>query len=102
MFEDFCTCFNDADSVIVADVYTAGEQPIDGANKEALAEGLKSHGHKHVDVLPNSESLPAIIAAQVQNGDFVICLGAGDITKWAYALPAQLEAILSKSEKQRA
>jgi len=102
LFEDFCTCFNDADSVIVADVYTAGEQPIEGASKEALADGLKSHGHKHVDVLPATDALAGMIAAQVQSGDFVICLGAGDITKWAYALPAQLEAILAKTQKQRA
>lgn len=102
LFEDFCTCFNDADSVIVADVYAAGEPPIEGISKESLAEGLTSHGHKQVGVLPDPDSLPATIAAQVQSGDFVICLGAGDITKWAYALPAQLESILSKSQKQRA
>ncbi len=102
LFEDFCTCFNDADSVIVADVYTAGEQPIEGASKEALADGLRSHGHKHVDVLSGPDALAAMIAAQVQSGDFVICLGAGDITKWAYALPAQLEAIQAKTQKQRA
>jgi UDP-N-acetylmuramate--alanine ligase len=102
LFEDFCTCFNDADSVIVADVYTAGEQPIEGASKEALAEGLKSHGHKQVDILPDPGALPAMIAGQVQGGDFVICLGAGDITKWAYALPAQLNDIFTNSQKQRA
>lgn len=102
LFHDFCTCFNDADSVIVADVYTAGEQPIEGASKEALAEGLKACGHKQVAVLDAVADLPAMIAAQAQEGDFVICLGAGDITKWAYALPAQLEEIFAKSQKQRA
>ena len=66
VFEDFCTCFNDADSVIVADVYTAGEQPIEGASKEALAEGLKAHGHKHVEILPDPQlPWPVMIAAQV-------------------------------------
>ncbi len=102
LFDDFCTCFNDADSVIVADVYTAGEQPIEGASKDALADGLKACGHKQVAVLESVADLPAMIAGQAQSGDFVICLGAGDITKWAYALPAQLEENFVKSEKQRA
>jgi UDP-N-acetylmuramate--alanine ligase len=102
LFDDFCTCFNDADSVIVADIYAAGEQPIEGASREKLAEGVKAHGHKQVGILPDVESLPAMIAAQARDGDFVICLGAGDITKWAYALPAQLDAIFAETEKQRA
>lgn len=102
LFEEFCTCFNDADSVIVADVYTAGEQPIEGADKNALAAGLTAHGHKNVSPLSSPDALAAMIATQAQSGDFVICLGAGDITKWAYALPKQLEDIFASQRKQRA
>lgn len=102
LFDDFCTCFNDADSVIVADVYAAGEQPIDGADKDSLAAGLAACGHKNVTALPSRDQLARIISEQAQNGDFVICLGAGDITKWAYDLPAQLNDIFSKTQKQRA
>jgi UDP-N-acetylmuramate--alanine ligase len=102
LFNDFCTCFNDADSVIVADVYAAGEAPIDGASKEKLAEGLTACGHKDVQVLQSADGLASLIAQRAQPGDFVICLGAGDITKWAYALPAALEDIFAKSQKQRA
>lgn len=102
LFDDFCKCFNDADSVIVADVYAAGEQPIEGADKGSLAAGLIACGHKNVTALPSREQLAAIVSEQSQPGDFVICLGAGDITKWAYELPAQLEDILASSRKQRA
>jgi UDP-N-acetylmuramate--alanine ligase len=102
LFDDFCTCLNDADSVIVADIYAAGESPIDGVNKEAFAEGLSARGHKDVSILSSPDALAGMIAAHAQEGDFVICLGAGDITKWAYALPAQLEQAFASAEKQRA
>ncbi len=102
LFDDFCTCFNDADSVIVADVYAAGEQPIEGADKDSLAKGLTGYGHKNVATLQDADALAAMVACHAGAGDFVICLGAGDITKWAYALPAQLEDIFAKSQKQRA
>ena len=93
LFADFCSCFNDADVVIVADVYTAGESPIEGINRDSLVEGLRRYGHRHALVLPSPADLPAMIAAQTQPGDLVVLLGAGDITSWAYALPAQLEAL---------
>jgi UDP-N-acetylmuramate--alanine ligase len=93
LFQDFCRCFNDADVVIVADVYPAGETPIEGASREALAEGLRRHGHRNVLELSGPAALPALIAAEAKDGDLVICLGAGDITTWAQALPAQLEAL---------
>ena len=102
LFDDFSTCFNDADSVIVADVYAAGEQPIEGADKNSLAAALIACGHKRVQILPSPPDLPRMIAAEAAPGDYVICLGAGDITKWAYALPAQLEEIFSATQKQRA
>jgi UDP-N-acetylmuramate--alanine ligase len=94
LFADFCSCFNDADVVIVADVYTAGESPIEGINRDSLVEGLRRYGHRHALALPSPADLPAMIAAQTQPGDLVVLLGAGDITSWAYALPAQLEALV--------
>src|SRR5580658_845522 len=93
LFQDFCRAFNDADVVVVADVYPAGEAPIEGANRDALVEGLKRHGHRHVLPVAGPAALPALIAAESKPSDLVVCLGAGDITAWAYALPAQLEAL---------
>lgn len=102
LFEGFCTCFNLADSVIVADVYAAGEAPIAGVNKEALAEGIRNHGHRDVEILPSPGALAEMVAAKVAPGDYVICLGAGDITKWAAVLSEQLDALFAAREKQRA
>jgi UDP-N-acetylmuramate--alanine ligase len=93
LFQEFCRAFNDADAVVVADVYPAGEAPIEGASRDALVEGLKRHGHRHVLALESPAALPALIAAEAKEGDLVVCLGAGDITQWAQALPAQLEAM---------
>src|SRR6185312_10426248 len=92
LFQEFCRAFNDADAVIVADVYPAGEAPIEGASRDALVEGLRRHGHRHVLALESPAALPALIAAEAKAGDLVVCLGAGDITAWAQALPGQLEA----------
>jgi UDP-N-acetylmuramate--alanine ligase len=99
LFDDFCGCFMEADSVLIADVYSAGEQPIDGASKENLADGIKARGHHDVDVLLSPDDLARIISTRASAGDFVICLGAGNITAWANALPSQLEAI-SQTQKQ--
>ncbi|MFI4933306.1 MAG: UDP-N-acetylmuramate--L-alanine ligase [Caulobacterales bacterium] len=93
LFQDFCRTFNDADAVIVADVYPAGEAPIEGASRDALVEGLRRHGHRRVLALESPAALPALIAEEARQGDLVVCLGAGDITAWAHALPAQLEAL---------
>lgn len=93
LFEDFCTCFNDADSVIVADVYEAGESPIEGASRDALVEGLRTRGHRHVSALEGPDTLAETIATEAKPGDLVVCLGAGSISAWANALPAQLEAL---------
>jgi len=90
LFEDFCTCFNDADRVIVAPVYTAGEDPIDGADRDALAAGLKARGHRRVGVIDGPEDLAAAVAESAEPGDLVVCLGAGSITAWANALPQAL------------
>ena len=93
LFEDFCTCFNDADNVIVADVFEAGESPIEGASRDALVEGLRNRGHRHVSALEGPEKLAEVIKSEAKPGDLVVCLGAGSISAWANALPAQLEAI---------
>ncbi|MEQ9345813.1 MAG: UDP-N-acetylmuramate--L-alanine ligase [Thalassospira sp.] len=93
LFEDFCTCFNDADSVIVADVYEAGESPIEGASRDSLVEGLRNRGHRHVRALESPDKLAEIVAAEAKPGDLVVCLGAGSISAWANALPEQLEAL---------
>jgi len=93
LFDEFCTCFDEADIVLIADVYAAGEQPIDGVHKEALVEGVKAHGHRDVSVMNDIAQLPQQIADITQAGDMVICLGAGSITYWAHDLPAQLETI---------
>jgi UDP-N-acetylmuramate--alanine ligase len=93
LMSEFCTCFNDADTVIVADVYAAGEAPIDGVDKEALVKGLQEHGHRHVVALPDAKALAGVVGGIAQPGDFVVCLGAGNITQWAHALPGELDAL---------
>jgi UDP-N-acetylmuramate--alanine ligase len=90
LFSDFCACFNDADHVVVADVYAAGEDPIEGFEKEDLAEGLRAWGHRSVHVLSNPEALAEQIDRLASSGDLVMCLGAGTVTAWAAALPEQL------------
>ncbi|MBW7837409.1 MAG: UDP-N-acetylmuramate--L-alanine ligase [Sphingomonadales bacterium] len=92
LFEEFCTCFNDADTVIVADVYTAGEEPIAGIDRDSFVEGLRARGHRRVLPLSGPEALAEMVAAEAGAGDVVICLGAGSISAWAYALPEQLSA----------
>ncbi|MDO9711253.1 UDP-N-acetylmuramate--L-alanine ligase [Paracraurococcus lichenis] len=93
LFEDFCTCMNDAGTVIVADVYAAGEALIEGMDKDALVEGLRARGHRSVVPLPGPDSLAEMVNAIAKPGDYVVCLGAGSITTWAHALPEQLQAL---------
>ncbi|ACL62179.1 UDP-N-acetylmuramate--L-alanine ligase [Methylobacterium nodulans] len=97
LFDDFCTCFNDADTVIVAPVYAAGEAPIEGFDRDALVAGLKSRGHRNAVALERSEDLAAMISGLAGPGDYVVCLGAGNITQWAYALPGELAALGEKA-----
>ena len=101
LFEEFCTCFNDADTVIVADVYAAGEQPIDGIDRNALVDGLRAHGHRHVIALDSPDALPDLIANIAGDGDMVICLGAGNITQWANELPRNLDQKLAANDSGR-
>ncbi len=93
LFEEFCACFNDADAVIVADVYPAGEAPIEGASRDGLVEGLRRWGHRRVIPLEGPDALASIVAEEARAGDLVVLLGAGDITSWAYALPDALAAL---------
>ncbi len=94
LFDDFCTCFNDADIVFVTDIYPAGESPIEGVDRDALVAGLRDHGHRDVRPLPEPENLAKLIAAAAQPNDMVVCLGAGNITAWARALPSQLAPLM--------
>ncbi|MFZ3032884.1 MAG: UDP-N-acetylmuramate--L-alanine ligase [Parvibaculum sp.] len=98
LFDEFSSCFNDADTVLVADVYTAGEQPIERVNRDALVAGLRDRGHRHVMALDAPEKLPAMIAKLAKPGDFVVCLGAGSITNWANTLPGDLEKLGAKKK----
>ncbi len=93
LFNEFCSCFNDADSVVLAPVYAAGESPIDGATHLHLAEGLHGRGHRSVFTIDTPEQLAPIVRGQVEPGDIVVCLGAGSISQWAYALPGQLASL---------
>ncbi|MBV8934967.1 MAG: UDP-N-acetylmuramate--L-alanine ligase [Alphaproteobacteria bacterium] len=93
LFDDFCTCFNDADVVLVADIYAAGEPPIEGISREALVAGLIEHGHRNSRPLPDPAELASMIRELARPGDMVVCLGAGSITNWANSLPADLAAL---------
>jgi UDP-N-acetylmuramate--alanine ligase len=92
LFNEFATCFNDADTVIVADVYPAGEAPIEGADRDSLVTALKAHGHRQALALSGAEKLPELVRRLAKPGDYVVFLGAGNVTQWAYALPGQLAA----------
>ena len=99
LFEGFCTCFNDADTVLVAPVFSAGEAPIEGAENADLVDGLIACGHRDARVLPGPEALAPMIGDTAEPGDMVICLGAGSITAWANALPQQLADRKSEGRK---
>jgi len=96
LFDGFCTCFNDADTVISAPVYAAGEAPIEGIDHTSLMEGLHARGHKQSLKIDDPAELPELIAQLAEPGDLVIFLGAGTITQWAYALPQQLDDLQSQ------
>lgn len=96
LFADFAACFNDADSVIIADVYAAGEQPLPGIDRDSLVAAIKARGHRHTLPLEASDKLAGMVAELAGPGDYVVCLGAGNITQWAYALPGELAALGAK------
>jgi UDP-N-acetylmuramate--alanine ligase len=99
LFEEFCTCFNDADTVIVADVYPAGEAPIKDIDRDHLAAGLTTHGHHDAVALSSPDTLATVVAERTSAGDVVVCLGAGSITNWAQGLPSALAAAQGNSAK---
>jgi UDP-N-acetylmuramate--alanine ligase len=99
LFEEFCTCMNDAGTVIVADVYAAGEAPIEGVDRDALVEGLRAHGHRSVVPLSEPSHLAEMVHSIARQGDYVVCLGAGSITHWANALPAELQTLQSQAKR---
>lgn len=92
LFDDFCTCFNDADVVAIAEVFSAGEEPIEGASRDDLVSGLIRHGHRHARSLLNENDLERLVREQAASGDIVVCLGAGTISAWANGLPRRLGA----------
>jgi UDP-N-acetylmuramate--alanine ligase len=94
LMADFAACFDSADTVVVAPVYTAGEAPIEGVDRDHLAAAIRASGHRAVTTVDGQATLAATLAPLVSAGDIVVCLGAGDITKWAASLPAELEALL--------
>ncbi|SLN50865.1 UDP-N-acetylmuramate--L-alanine ligase [Roseivivax jejudonensis] len=92
LFDDFCACFNEADVVAIADVYSAGEDPIEGAGRDDLVAGLVRHGHRHARAIRDEDDLERLVREQAQPGDMVVCLGAGTISAWAHGLTRRLEA----------
>jgi len=89
--DDFAGAFNDADVVYAAPVYAAGEQPIEGVSSEAMVAGMKARGHRSAHLIAGPDDLAKELAATAQPGDMVVCLGAGDITKWAAGLAGAIE-----------
>ena len=98
LFDEFSACFNDADTVVIADVFAAGESPIEGADRDALAAGIRASGHRHVLTLEGEDALAALVRDVAEPGDLVICLGAGSITRWAHALPGALADLAASGE----
>jgi UDP-N-acetylmuramate--alanine ligase len=98
LFDGFCTCFDDADIVLVADIYAAGEAPIEGVSRDTLVAGLIEHGHRYVRPLADPRELAPIVRELARPGDIVVCLGAGSITAWANSLPGDLALLQSPSQ----
>jgi len=97
LFDDFATCFNNADTVLVAPVYPAGEQPIEGIDSQALLEAMRARGHRDARGIAGEADLAPAIAGLAGDGDLVVCMGAGSITNWAQGLQAALEAGASEA-----
>ena len=90
LFDDFCGCFNEADVVGIAEVFSAGEDPIAGASRDDLVAGLIRHGHRHARAVTDEDDLERLVREQAREGDIVVCLGAGTISTWANGLPERL------------
>ncbi len=91
-WEQFCTCLNDADVAIIAPVYPAGEQPIEGIDRDSYAEALRAHGHRNVVTIDHGTDLPRVIAPLAKPGGAIVLLGAGSISHWANDLQRALTA----------
>ena len=91
LFDDFCSCFNDADVVAIAEVFSAGEDPIEGVSRNDLVAGLVRHGHRNAHAIVSEDDLERLIREQTKSGDIVVCLGAGTISAWANGLSARLQ-----------
>jgi len=98
LFSEFAACFNDADTVIVAPVYSAGEDPIHGVDHHELAQRIRAWGHRDVRTVDDDIELAPLVSERASEGDYVVCLGAGSITQWAGRLPGELHAILTPAE----
>ena len=92
-FEQFSTCLHDADTAVVAPVYAAGEQPIEGFDRDSYANSLRAHGHRDVRVIDGPENLPPLIDELAKPGGVIVFLGAGSITQWANGLEAALQRL---------
>ena len=91
LMDEFAQAFNDADHVLVTPVYAAGETPIDGVSAAALVDRLKARGHRAAATIESADALAELLANEAGSGDLVVCLGAGDITKWAAGLAVAIE-----------
>jgi UDP-N-acetylmuramate--alanine ligase len=96
LYNEFATAFNDADTVVVAPIYAAGEAPIDGVTHEELVTRIKARGHRDARVVDRPEAIAPLLASRVADGDYVVMLGAGNITQWAAALPGELGKLMGK------
>ncbi|MFV0296380.1 MAG: glutamate ligase domain-containing protein, partial [Hyphomicrobiaceae bacterium] len=90
LFSEFCACFSDADAVIIAPFYSAGEPPVDGINSATLGEGIRAQGHSSVTVIDDARDVAELIRAHGRPGDIIVYLGAGNSTDWAHQLPIEL------------
>jgi UDP-N-acetylmuramate--alanine ligase len=90
LFREFCSCFGDADSVVVAPLYSAGEPAIDGISSIALADGIRSTGHAAVTAVESWHDIAPLLRSHARAGDTVVCLGAGTSTEWAHRFPTDL------------
>jgi len=96
LFEDFASCFNNADQVLVSPVYGAGEAPIGGIDRDALVRALRDSGHRDISAIDGPEDMAPLLAPRLTAGDVVICLGAGSISTWAHQLPHSLGPLMGR------
>ena len=94
LFDEFCNAFADVDTAIIADIYSAGQDPIAGITSDVLIKGIKKTGHKNVLKLNSENDLPQLIKEQAKSGDMVVCIGAGSISNCAHSLPQKLKEII--------